>query len=958
MKRRGVLPHGFPGRAPGGLLVLLVGLLSLTLPPGGRQAAAQVPPTLSVSDVSVFEGNSGTATLTFVITRSSGTARSSVRCDVAGGSAQAGSDFVAVAALTVLFSAGETTKNVPVSINGDTMAEADETLRLTLSSPTEATIADGSATGTILNDDMPTLAVNDVAVTEGDSGSTTLSFVVTRSAPTGASSVTVATSDGTAVAGTDYVARPATTLAFGGADTSKVVTVTINGDTAVEADETFTLVLTAPVAATIADGQGTGTIRNDDQRVNVLSVDDVSLKEGDTGTKSLTFKVTRTGDLGGTAAVDYATADDTASAGSDYVALSRSTLSFAANQGSATVPVTIRGDLLPEVDEELSLNLSNARGATILDPSGTGTIQNDDFDELPEVAISDASVLEGDTGNKKLQFAVAITGTFSGTPSVKYVTADGTASAPRDYAAHPTSTITFAPTATSKTVTVFVEGDTLLEPDESMSVRLFGAIGAKIVDDQGIGTIKSDDATLAVNDISIQEGVLGPPFSRQFFITRSGGTHGVSSVVCTTSDGSATAGSDYVALPPTTVTFLGGETSKTVAVTLTPDNVFEPDEHFTLHLSAPVGAAITDGTGLATVVNDDPPPQAATLSVNDITVVEGSSGASSAVFTITRSGDRSGISEVVVATVGGTAKDFGSGLVGGTDFAAVAPRTIVFAPNEAAKTVSVQVTTDEFVEENEFFDLALSGASGATIADGSGRATIIDDEDFHLKVLDVSVPEGNAGVTTATFKVRRLPPGDRGGGSSVVYTVTGGSATAGSDFVVAPSGTLFFTFFPNGAPEADKTVAVTVNGDTLGEPDETITLTLSAPVNAVIDDGSGTATIVNDDTSLAIDDVSIAEGDTGAPTLTFTVTRAGGLGAASSVTVATANGSAFVGSDYAGILPTALTFAAGQTAKTVSVTILPDKDVETNETFSVTLSAATGAVVIDGVGIGTIVNDD
>jgi hypothetical protein len=168
----------------------------------------------------------------------------------------------------VNFLAGDTTKQVTVNVTGDTVFENNETFLVNLSNAINATIGDNQGVGTITNDDAaPTFAINDVTVTEGNSGTTTATFTVTKTGATEvASSVQVATADGTAtVANNDYVALALTTLSFATGDTTKTVSVTVNGDTAVEPNETFSVNLTNAINATIADNQGVGTITNDDQ---------------------------------------------------------------------------------------------------------------------------------------------------------------------------------------------------------------------------------------------------------------------------------------------------------------------------------------------------------------------------------------------------------------------------------------------------------------------------------------------------------------------------------------------------------------------------------------------------------------------------------------------------------------------------------------------------------------------
>src|SRR5262249_43875951 len=130
-------------------------------------AAAPGPPAISVGDVSIVEGNSGTKNAGFQLTLShASTVDVSVAYATADGTATAGSDYTAVSG-TAVFRAGTTTVTVNVPILGDTPVESDETFVLNLSAPTNATVADGQGVATIVNDDSPSLTINNVSVTEG-----------------------------------------------------------------------------------------------------------------------------------------------------------------------------------------------------------------------------------------------------------------------------------------------------------------------------------------------------------------------------------------------------------------------------------------------------------------------------------------------------------------------------------------------------------------------------------------------------------------------------------------------------------------------------------------------------------------------------------------------------------------------------------------------------------------------
>jgi chitinase len=229
----------------------------------------------------------------------------------------------------------------------------------------------------------PSLSVDDTAVTEGNSGTKTVTATVWLSAPSARPvTVDVATANGTATAGSDYVGRAAATLTFAAGETSKSVTVTVNGDTVAEPDETFSIGLTAPDGAALGDAGATVTIVNDDKTKKVTTlppaayVNDASAVEG-AGGSTLTFTVRLSAPATGKVSVAYTTVAVSATAGTDFTAAS-GTVSFAKGQNSKTVTVTVRGDTAAEPTEQLRLDLSKPLGLVIGDGSGTGTIVDDD----------------------------------------------------------------------------------------------------------------------------------------------------------------------------------------------------------------------------------------------------------------------------------------------------------------------------------------------------------------------------------------------------------------------------------------------------------------------------------------------------------------------------------------------------------------------------------------------------
>jgi hypothetical protein len=224
----------------------------------------------------------------------------------------------------------------------------------------------------------PTISINDVTVTEGNTGSVSAVFTVSLSAAS-AQQVTVqyTTADSTATAGSDYTATSGT-LTFTPGQLTRTIAVVVLGDTTFEPDETFLVNLTSPVNATIARGQGVGTITNDDAPPPpTLSINDVTVTEGNTGSVNAVFMVTLSAASTQQVTVQYATANGTATAGIDYTATS-GTLTFAAGQTSRTITVPVLGDSVAEGTETFVVNLSNPVNATIADGQGQGTILDDD----------------------------------------------------------------------------------------------------------------------------------------------------------------------------------------------------------------------------------------------------------------------------------------------------------------------------------------------------------------------------------------------------------------------------------------------------------------------------------------------------------------------------------------------------------------------------------------------------
>jgi hypothetical protein len=334
------------------------------------------------------------------------------------------------------------------------------------------------------------------ALAEGNAGTTDFAFTVNlSSAATSPVTVNYQTSDGTAtVADGDYQAATSS-ITIPASGTSGLIHITVNGDTKYEAQETFTVTLTAATNATLgAPVTATGTLENDDA-VPTVAIDSITLAEGNAGTTAFGFTVSLSQPSGVAAAVDFTTTDGTATlADLDYQALS-GTVNFAPGTTSQPVTVLVNGDTTVEGDETFTVDLSNPVGAAASTMQGMGTIQNDD--SVPLLSIAGVTALEGNGGTTPFVFTVGVANPGDQPVSVQYQTADGTAAqASGDYQAA-SGTLNIPAHTASGEITVLVNGDTCGEAAETFSVTLSAPTGAAIDTGTATGTIQNDDDATA-----------------------------------------------------------------------------------------------------------------------------------------------------------------------------------------------------------------------------------------------------------------------------------------------------------------------------------------------------------------------------------------------------------------------------------------------------------------------------
>lgn len=558
--------------------------------------------------------NENVSSATITVTRSGpSTGAASVNFGTSNGTATAGEDYTAAAGTLNWPDGDASAKTFVVQIADDTGLESGETINLTLSNPVGINIgAPGTSVLTIIdNDSTPEISINDVSQPEGNSLNQ-LVFTVTLSNPSQQQvSLIYSTANGTATGGSDYVAIPNTQLTFMPGEVSKPIAVNILGDFVVEPDENFLLNINSATNATILDSQGVGTLTNEDTPGTIqFQSATYTVNEAD---GNAAIAITRTGGLSQGVTVRLVTVDGTAVAGDDYTTV-RTTVTFDPDEAVRTVNIPIHNDAVDEPNETVNLALEAPTGGAVLGSPVNAILTIVDDDPPPVVSINNVTQNEGNSGTTAFTFTVSLTAASSQPVGISYTTANGTATAPGDYAAVQGELI-FDPGQTSKQVTVFVVGDFNNEPTETFTVLLSSPGGASIGDGEGLGTIVNDDLGGAFRFTSADYSVSESGSFVTITVQRTGGLSSGASVSYSTADGTAIAGQDYTAVSGTLV-FAGGQTTQSFIVPITNDGASEGDENFMVILSNAAGGGTTLGVpNTANVIITDtlPEPENPTL---------------------------------------------------------------------------------------------------------------------------------------------------------------------------------------------------------------------------------------------------------------------------------------------------------------------------------------------------------
>nr|WP_277883323.1 Calx-beta domain-containing protein [Nostoc flagelliforme] len=530
--------------------------------------------------------------------------------------------------------------------------------------------------------------------------------------------------------------------------------------------------------------------------------------------------------------------------------------------------------------------------------------------------------------------------------SVTLALTNGTATAPGDYD-NSSITVNFADGETSKTITIPIVNDNIYESNETVNLTLINPTNGA-----ALGTQKTATLTIVDNDAlpgaiafsaanySVNED--GTPIT-VVTLTRTGGSDGAVSVILTPTNGTATASSDFIS-NPITVNFANGETSKTVTIPVINDTINESNETINLTLTNVTGGATigAQNTAVLTIIDNDPLPGTLAFSNANYTVNE--DGTPITIVTVTRTGGSDGAVSAIVNLTNGSA-------IAPNDYSNT-PINVNFANGETSKTVTIPITNDALLEGNETINLSLTNPTGGAILGTQQNATlVIIDNDVQLAFSNSTFSVNEDGIPINQVTVVRS--GLTSSGVSATIELSNGTATTPSDYTDTP---ITVTF---AAGETSKIVAIPIINDSVLEATETLSLTLTNPTGGATLGTQKTAilNIVDNDVVPGVIQFSNANysiNENGTPVTAITLTRTGGSDGAVSVRVDLSNGSAIAGSDYNNSSIT-VNFADGETSKTVTIPIIDDSILESNETINLSLSNPINGVVI-GTQNSAIVN--
>lgn len=774
---------------------------------------------------------------------------------VSGGTATTTTDYTLPAG-TLTFLSGETTKTISMTVVNDAIYEGNETVTMTLASPSGATLAaPTSHTHTITDDDtVPTISFASSTGTSNENIGTATIPVNLSNASSSTVTVQYSVTGGTATAGGVDFTLSAGTLTFAAGTTTANLLVPIVDDAISELTEDIQMTLASPVNGTL----GPITVHTesiiDNEALPQIRFAAATDSTGES-VASKTIPVTLSGASSQSVTVQYSVTGGTATGSGTDFTLASGTLTFAAGVTSQNITLNIVNDLLAEGSETVVVTLATPNAyATIGTPSvHTHTILDDESAPTLQFATSTSSAAET-VGSQTI--VVTMSGPDASTVRVDYavtntVPGPNEASNGSDYSLS-SGTLTFASGETTKNIVVPVTNDTLGELDEKVVIQLSNlSVGTQTT----LGTPLTHTFTILANDTPTVEyasataTVTEGGTNHQILVNLSAAASTDVTVQFAVTGGTAVGtGTDYSVLTASPLTITAGTTVGTIVVTTVDDTIYEGNETIIFNLTSPSASATLGSvvTHTTTINDNDSVP-----TVSFAFASAGSNESTAAQYANFNLSHASSTTILVPYTISG-----GTATGGGVDYNVAASGTFTFTPGQTSKGINFDVVNDTIYEGDETIIATLGAPTGATLgAITTFTNTITDNET--APTIQFSAATSNASESTASHVITITTSAPAQAAATVAYTVTGTATGGGVDYTLA-NGT-----FTMASLSTIGTITVPVINDAIYEGNETIILTLSSPTVATLGTTSiHTHTINDDETQPTVQFASGSSSDT------------------------------------------------------------------------------------------------
>jgi len=657
---------------------------------------------------------------------------------------------------------------------------------------------------------------------------------------------------------------------------------------------------------------------------------------GETGGNTASFRVSRTGSTASALTVVFSDSGGTATTVSDYTSLGTQ-ITLNAGEASKLLVVSPFNDSAAEGVESVRVTLSTNAAYDIDFSANFATvfIQDDDINVLT-LNTTDANAAE--TGQDPGIFVVARTGSTTNALAVNY-SISGTALNGNDYFNLP-GVVTIPAGQTSAAITVIPYDDNIGEPSQTVVVTLESDVKYQLSTPYAgtVTIVDGSDApyvTVNASDAYAKEGGDNGTFT--LFRPKTG----ASTTVNYTISGTAS-GSDYTALAGSVV-FAAGDTTKTVTIAPDDDSTHENVETVILTLTPDAAYVINDEEGSAAVYIHDNEKVEVNVAVSNTVVTETSAAVP---FFLNRTSSTGALT--VNFTLTGTATN-------GSDYTTV-PLSVTFADGAGTAVVNIDATDDAVVEGTETVAFTLSDSPDYSVGAANTTTMYIGDSESPTITVQFGAAISNGSEGTGTVNIPVTLSAAAGSNVTVEYAPYSGNAFEGNDYTLA-AGQLTFT-----PGQTSRNITLTVANDSQVEGAETIGLRLFNPYGARLGTTTQHTYTINDDDSYGAARVGFAAatGSTTEPvgTTRVDVVLSAALASAAAVNYSVTGGTATGGGVDFTLGAGTLTFAAGDTLKTISFPIVDDTFGESTETIVITLSAPSNSQVAGNATHTLSINDD